>query len=65
MAKMESDEPLKHVHIRLWPDEWESLHEVVSSRRDKLQTYVRRMILADLERNGKKKSEPRNRAVGS
>ena len=65
MANVDSSDKLRHVHVKLWPDEWDSLHAVVSSRREKIQTYVRRMILADIERNSKKKSEPRNRAVGS
>jgi len=65
MANTDSDEQIRHVHIRLWPDEWESLHQVVSSKRDKLQTYVRMIILEDLERNGRKKSEPRKPALRS
>lgn len=65
MDNTDSHEQRRHVHVVLWPDEWESLHEVVSSKREKIQSYLRRMILSDLERNGKKKSEPRKPALRS
>jgi hypothetical protein len=65
MGNAASDEKRRHVHVLLWPDEWESLHEVVSLKREKIQSYLRSMILSDLERNGKKKSEPRKPALRS